>query len=163
MNISIIVAVDKNWGIGKDNTIPWYISADLKRFKRLTTGNVIVMGKNTWFSLPKRPLPNRKHIVLTSSKMSNDFEGAIICTEISKSFDLMDKEKENFIIGGASIYKAFLPYANKLYLTVIHKAYEVDTFFPEIIEKNWELVSKEDFLEEKIPYTNLILKKNAIL
>jgi dihydrofolate reductase len=163
MNISLIVAMDKNRGIGKDNTIPWYISEDLKRFKRLTTGNVIIMGKNTWFSLPRRPLPNRKHIVLTSSAMSKSFEGAIICDEVSKSFDLMDEEKENFIIGGASIYKAFLPYADKIYLTIVHKAYEVDTFFPEIIEKNWELLSKEDFFEEKTPYSNFILKKIAIL
>ena len=160
MNISIIVAMDENRGIGKDNEIPWYIPADLKRFKKLTTGNVIIMGRKTWFSLPRRPLPNRKHIVLTSAEMSKEFEGAILCADVSKTFDLMDKEKENFIIGGASIYKAFLPYADTLYLTVIDKKYNTDTYFPKIVNENWKLITKEEFLEATITYTNFIFKKN---
>ncbi|MCF8368955.1 MAG: dihydrofolate reductase [Bacteroidales bacterium] len=152
-NISIIVAVARNHAIGKDNKLLWHLSEDLKRFKKLTTGHYIVMGKKTYYSLPNRPLPNRTHLVLT------DVPGELIdnCTmaySVTDALEKMHPEEENFIIGGASIYKQFLRHANKLYITWVHEDFEADTFFPHINDEEWDVVSKEDFLnpDENNPY-----------
>ncbi len=151
--ISIIVAVAKNNAIGKDNKLLWHLSEDLKRFKRLTSGNPVIMGKNTYFSLPVRPLPKRKNIVIT------DIEGEQIdnCTmaySIEDAINKMDEDKENFIIGGASIYNQFMPFADKLYITWVQEEFDADTFFPEVMNDEWVEVSREDITEtdEKNPY-----------
>ncbi len=153
MNISIIVAVAKNNAIGKDNKLLWHLSEDLKRFKELTSGHYIIMGKNTYYSLPKRPLPNRTHIVLTDVP-DEQIDDCIMAYSIEDAISKMDQDNKNFIIGGASIYRQFLPHADKLYITWVHKNFDADTFFPEVDEKEWKVVSKEDFLEpnEKNPY-----------
>jgi len=152
-DISIIVAVAKNNAIGKDNKLLWHLSEDLKRFKKLTTNHYIVMGKNTYLSLPKRPLPNRTHIVLTDV-FNEQVDNCIMAYSIEEAITKMHPEEENFIIGGASIYKQFLAFANKLYITWVHEEFEADTFFPELNEDEWNVVSKEDFLQpdEKNPY-----------
>lgn len=145
--ISIIVAIASNYAIGKDNNLLWHISDDLKRFKKLTLQHTIVMGKNTFYSLPVRPLPNRVSIVLTD-KADEKIEGCIMAYSIEDAIAKMDNEKENFIIGGGSIYKQFLPYAQKLYLTRVHQDFDADTFFPTINFEEYDLIDKEDKVPE---------------
>jgi dihydrofolate reductase len=141
--ISIIVAVAKNWAIGKNNQLLWHIPADLKRFKQITLGHQLIMGKLTYLSLPKRPLANRTSIVVTDNR-EETFEGCITVYSIQQALDLCNDREETFIIGGGSVYRQFLPYANKLYLTVVHKDFEADTFFPEIDTNQWNLVEHSD-------------------
>jgi len=143
--ISIIVAVAENHAIGKNNELLWHISDDLKWFKRHTSGNPVIMGKKTWFSLPRRPLPNRMNIVLTDD-LKDCFGGCVLVNNIEQVMERMDPVKENFIIGGGSVYRQFLPKAQKLYLTKVHKSYDADTFFPEI-DADWKEVFREDHQE----------------
>ena len=157
-NISIIVAVAKNNAIGKDNKLLWHLSEDLKRFKRLTSGNPVIMGKNTYYSLPVRPLPNRTNIVITDVA-GEQIDDCIMAYSIEDAISKMDTDKENFVMGGASIYMQFMDHADKLYITWVHEEFEADTFFPEINESIWEVKSKEDFLEtdEKNPYPSSLV------
>lgn len=140
--LSIIVAVAENNGIGLNNKLLTYVSADLKRFKQITKGHPVVMGRNTWFSLPKRPLPGRQNIVITNNE-DETFEGADAVFSIEEAIEKCPDNQESFIMGGAMVYKQFFPIANKLYLTRIHKAFEADTFFPEVTEKDWKVLSEE--------------------
>ena len=151
--ISIIVAVAENNAIGKDNKLLWHLSEDLKRFKRLTSGNPVIMGKNTYFSLPVRPLPKRENIVITDVP-GERIDNCIMAYSIEDAIEKMDSDKENFIIGGASIYRQFMPYADKLYITWVHKSFDADTFFPEVDEKEWREISREDITDadDKNPY-----------
>jgi len=145
-NISIIVAVAENWAIGRNNELLFRLPDDLKRFKKITTGHAVIMGKNTFFSLPKRPLPNRRNIVL-SDNINDKFERCEMAYSIQEVLNLCDDEKENFIIGGGMIYRQFFPLANKLYLTMIHQPVaNADTFFPEVNFNDWELTNREDVL-----------------
>ena len=142
--LSIIVAIAENLAIGKNNDLLWHIPRDLKRFKRITSGHTVIMGKRTYYSLPKRPLPDRRNLVIT------DIPGEIIdgCTmaySIEDAIAKCDMAEENFIIGGASVYAQFLPFADRLYLTRIHKHFEGDVFFSGIDFSGWQLISKEDF------------------
>ncbi len=146
MPISIIVAVADNNAIGKDNDLLWHISDDLKRFKKITSGHKIIMGKNTFLSLPIRPLPNRTSIVITDDPNDN-YEGCIMAYSIQDAMSKCKGNEECFIIGGGSIYRQFLPLAEKLYLTKVQRSYEADTFFPEIKEDEWELVEQEDHID----------------
>ncbi len=117
MSFSIIVALAENKGIGKNNDLLWYISEDLKRFKRLTTGHTIIMGKNTFNSLPKGALPNRRNMIITSKPQSIKnckTENCIVVDSIEAAIKACNPDEENFIIGGGSIYKQMLPYANRL-------------------------------------------------
>ena len=146
--ISIIVAIAQNWAIGKDNDLLWHISDDLKRFKRITSGHTVVMGKNTFYSLPIRPLPKRKNIVLTDIA-GETIDGCSMAYSIEEAIAQMDEHQENFIMGGGSIYKQFLPLAQKLYLTRVHKNFEADTFFPEIDFDAYQLIEKQDMEAEQ--------------
>ena len=143
MKISIIVAIASNYAIGKDNDLLWHISNDLKRFKEITKGHYIVMGKRTYYSLPVRPLPNRTTLIITDKK-NEVIDNCLMAYSIEDAVSKMDTENENFIIGGGSIYKQFMPLADKLYITRVHKDFDADTFFPEIKDNEWKLVSKED-------------------
>ncbi|MBT3208670.1 MAG: dihydrofolate reductase [Bacteroidetes bacterium] len=143
-NISIIVAAAENNAIGKDNKLLCYIFDDLKRFKQLTTGHKILMGKKTYESLPKGALPNRTNIVITDSA-NEKIEGCVMAYSITEAIELCDDTKENFIIGGGSIYSQFMEHANKLYITRIHKSFDADTFFPEINHNDWNLCSTESY------------------
>ena len=142
-HISIIVAIASNYAIGKDNDLLWHISKDLKRFKEITKNHYIIMGKRTYYSLPVRPLPNRVSMILTDV-IGESIDNWVMAYSIEDAIEKMDSDKENFIIGGGSIYKQFMPLANKLYITRVHKDFEADTFFPEISEKKWELTSSEN-------------------
>jgi dihydrofolate reductase len=141
--ISIIVAIARNYAIGKDNKLLWHISADMKRFKKITEGHQVIMGKLTYESLPVRPLPNRKNIVI-SDNLQDSFEGCTTVHSIQEAIDLCHEEEESFIIGGGSIYRQFLPLCNKLYLTLIEKDFDADTFFPELNLSQWHLIERED-------------------
>jgi len=141
--ISIIVAVDANNGIGKDNDLLTFIPGDLKRFKEITTGHPVIMGRKTLESLPKGPLPNRTNIIITGSETK--FDGCVTVNSIQEAIDACPEGEESFIIGGGKIYEQFLPIADKLYLTVVEKEFEADTFFPEINFDNWKLESKEAY------------------
>ena len=148
MSISIIVAVAENNAIGKDNDLLWHISDDLKRFKRITTGHKITMGKNTFLSLPVRPLPNRTSIVITDDP-ADHYDGCTMAFSIDDAMSKCRDDEECFVIGGGSIYSQFLPLADKLYLTKVGRSYEADTFFPEIKSDEWELIEREDHVDEE--------------
>ena len=142
-DISIIVAIASNYAIGKDNDLLWHISKDLKRFKQITKDHYIVMGKRTYYSLPVRPLPNRTSLIITDIA-NEEIGNCLMAYSIEDAVNKMDSSKENFVIGGGSIYEQFMPIANKLYITRVHKEFEADTFFPEISLNEWELTFHED-------------------
>lgn len=154
--ISIIVAIARNRAIGKDNKLLWHIPEDLKRFKKLTTGHTIVMGKLTFYSLPVRPLPNRRSIVITDVQ-NEEISGCTMAYSIQDAIDKMDADSENFIIGGGSIYRQFMPFAGKLYLTMVEADFEADTFFPEIDFEEWKVEEEENRLNEALPYRYITL------
>jgi dihydrofolate reductase len=161
--ISIIVAVSEDWGIGKDNELLWHISEDLKRFKRLTTGSTVIMGKKTWESLPRKPLPGRKNIVLTDDPQEI-IDGSVTAYSIKDALDKCEKKEEIFIIGGGSIYRQFMPIADRLYITHVHKKAPADIYFPEIDLSIWEVVEKEEFRASEnnsIPYTYTVYEKKG--
>lgn len=147
-DISIIVAIASNYAIGKDNDLLWHISDDLKRFKRLTEGHFIIMGKRTYYSLPVRPLPKRISMVITDVA-NEQIDNCLMAYSIDDAVEKMDSENENFIIGGGSIYKQFMAIANKLYITRVAKDFEADTFFPEISLNEWTLIEKIDVENDK--------------
>jgi len=146
-DISIIVAIASNYAIGKDNDLLWHISRDLKRFKEITKDHYIVMGKRTYYSLPIRPLPHRTSLIITDVA-NEEIDNCLMAYSIEDAVNKMDTSNENFIIGGGSIYKQFMPIASKLYITRVHKDYEADTFFPEISLNEWKLESKEDVTDD---------------
>ncbi|MFO8001577.1 MAG: dihydrofolate reductase [Marinilabilia sp.] len=137
MNLSIIVATDQNNGIGAGGDQPFYISADLKRFKNLTTGHTIVMGRRTYEALPKGALPNRRNIVL-SHREDYEAPGCEIMTHPSQLGKMCGPEEKVFVIGGGEIFRLLLPLANQIYLTRIHHSFNnIDTWFPEINPSEW--------------------------
>ncbi|MCI1478623.1 MAG: dihydrofolate reductase [Clostridium beijerinckii] len=149
--ISIIVAIAKDNVIGKDNKLLWHISEDLKRFKKITTGKKMIMGRKTFESLPGI-LPNREHIVLTRDNNFNvDSDKVTIEHDFNSVLQrYLECEDEVFIIGGAEIYKQFLPYAKKLYLTKVDEEFEGDTYFPGINYSNYNTeYTSEKFIDEK--------------
>ena len=151
MKIHMIWAQDTNNAIGKDGALPWHFSEDLKNFKKLTTGHTIIMGRKTWDSLPIKPLPNRRNIVISSTKQEQvesytSIEG---CIESLKN----DKEVSDiYIIGGMSVYKFFYKHADILHITFISKSYpDTDTFFPislSQIKSDFNLESKDNISDE---------------
>jgi len=129
MNIELIWAQDQNGGIGKGGKLPWHVSEDLQNFKKITSGCPIVMGRKTWDSLPFKPLPNRRNIVLSSKLI----DGVEVHHSVDECIEVVDNGSINkiFIIGGESIYRAFYPKASILHLTMVHKVTDgIDTFFP---------------------------------
>lgn len=140
--ISIIVAIANDLAIGKDNQLLCHIPGDLRRFKEITTGHTVIMGRKTWESLPKRPLSNRRNMVITDIP-GEVFEGAVMAYSIDDAIEKCDPDQENFIIGGGMIYRQFLPLADKLYLTRVYTSYDADTWFPEIDFDIWNLISDE--------------------
>lgn len=142
-NISIIVAIAENRAIGKDNRLLWHISNDLKRFKKLTTGHTLIMGRNTFLSLPGGPLPRRSHIVI-SDVPGETFAGCEMASSVEQALHMAGDSEECFVIGGGMVYAQFLPLAGKLYLTRVHHHFEADTFFPEIDFSQWKAIHTEE-------------------
>ena len=160
MNLSAVVVIDENWGIGKNNQLLVHFPADLKRFKTITTGHSIIMGRKTFESMG-RALPNRRNIVISRQSDLN-LAGAEVTSSLENALVLCQNEEEVFIIGGSEIFKQALSQLNTIYLTKIHKSFEADTFFPKITSDEWEETEKEDFeADEKTPfsYTFLTYKK----
>lgn len=153
MSFSIISAHDKNLGIGYKNTIPWYIPSDFRWFKLHTSGKIVIMGMNTYYSLPDkfRPLPNRTNVVLCDNKekaKSLEKDGVFVYTSIEKV--IMDFQNGDcFVIGGASIYKQFINKTSKLYITEIDKEFECDTFFPYYDKDDWDILYNSDIMMDK--------------
>ena len=146
--LSIIVAIAKNNAIGKDNKLLWHLPDDLKRFKKFTTGHTIIMGRKTFESLG-RVLPNRHHIILCNdSEMNIDDANVEILDDISKLEKYINSEEENFVIGGATMYKLLMPYCNKMYITEIDKEFDGDVYFPEISANEWKVTEREDGPED---------------
>lgn len=143
--ISIIVAIAENGAIGNKGDLVYHISADLKRFKSLTTGNTVLMGRRTFQSLPKGALPNRRNIVLTR-QTDAQFPGTEVFPSIDEALKHCALDEKVYIIGGADVYRQALPLADELELTRIHATpAEADTFFPEIDFSEWELTSSTSF------------------
>jgi len=159
--ISIIAAVSEDLGIGRSNELLWYISEDLRRFKRLTLGKTVIMGKRTWESLPRRPLPGRKNIVLTD-KPGECFDCAITATSVSDALSKCSDDEEVFIIGGASIYRQFMSLADRLYITHVHKKATADVYFPVISRRVWKIIQEEECKsgdKYEIPCTYVIYER----
>lgn len=149
--LSIIVAVASNGVIGGNNDLLWRVPEDLKRFKKLTQGHTIVMGRKTFDSLPG-VLPNRNHVILTRDEnYSVDSPFVSVVHSIDELIaEYGDNKKEIFVIGGGEIYKQLLPHANKFYLTKILKDFEGDTFFPQYDENEWEVIhTSEEYVNER--------------
>lgn len=134
---TIIAAVGENNALGKDNDLVWHLPDDFKRFKELTTGHYIIMGRKTFESFPQ-PLPNRTHVIITRQKDYKP-EGCVVVNSIEKALELAKEDEQPFIIGGGEIYKLGMPFSDKIELTQVHESFEADTFFPEINEHEWEL------------------------
>jgi dihydrofolate reductase len=159
--ISMIVAVAENLAIGKNNDLLWHIPADLKRFKAITTGHTVVMGRKTYLSLPRRPLPDRRNIVI-SDIIGENLPGCDLVYSIEEALEHCAPDDECFIIGGASVYRQCLPFTRRLYLTKVHKEFEGDVFFPQINEEEWRVISTETIPETEelgFGYTNLVLER----
>ena len=139
--IIMIAAAAENNALGKDNQLVWHLPDDFKRFKQLTTGHYIIMGRKTFESFPK-PLPNRTHIVISRQKDYRP-EGCIVVHDIQKALDLVPKDEDGFVIGGGEIYKLAMPLSDKIELTRVHSAFDADAYFPEIDPSEWTLESSE--------------------
>ena len=162
--LSLIVAIAENNVIGKDNKLIWHISEDLKRFKSITSGNTMLMGRKTFESLPG-VLPGRKHIIITrDNKYTVDSEQVSVINDLDSFIkNHENSDEEIFVIGGAEIYKQLLPHCKKLYLTKVHQSFEGDTYFPEIDYSKYDTeYSSDKITDEKsgITYSfiNLIRK-----
>jgi len=151
--ISIIAAVADNLAIGKTNNLPWHLPADMKHFRELTTGHTVVMGKRTFESLPKGPLPNRKNIVLTSIMSEGVNKGYFEADSFEDALYLSEHEEHVFVIGGATVYKQCIDKVDSMYITWVHEKFSADTFFPQIDFGQWEELNREDFQpDDKNPY-----------
>ncbi|WP_348824368.1 dihydrofolate reductase [Flavobacterium aestuarii] len=139
--IIMIAAVAENSALGKNNELVWHLPNDFKRFKSLTTGHHIIMGRKTFESFP-RPLPNRTHVVITRQKDYQP-EGCIVVDSIEKAIEVCPENKTSFIIGGGEIYNLGLPFADKLEITRVHHSFEADAFFPEINPDDWTEIQSE--------------------
>lgn len=137
----LIAATSLNNALGKDNKIIWHLPDDFKRFKELTSGHYIVMGRKTFESFPK-PLPNRTHVVITRQKEYHP-EGCIVVNSIEEAFAICPKNEDVFLIGGAEIYELGLSFIDKIELTLINDNFEADAFFPKIDFSKWELIQEE--------------------
>lgn len=146
-NISIIVAIAQNFAIGLNNELLFHLPDDLKRFKKITTGKALIMGRRTFLSLRKGPLPNRRNIVI-SDVPNETFHGCETVGSVEEAIKLVQNEPEAFIIGGGMIYRQFYAIAGKLYLTLVHKDMNADTYFPAIDFNEWQETAREDHFDE---------------
>tara|TARA_R100001369_G_scaffold58144_1_gene85000 strand:- start:3432 stop:3914 length:483 start_codon:yes stop_codon:yes gene_type:complete len=138
--ITLIAAAGENNELGKDNDLVWHLPDDFKRFKNLTTGHHIIMGRKTFESFPK-PLPNRTHLVITRNKEYQK-EGAVVVHSLDEALLKAQNDPQPFVIGGGEIYKLAIDTADKIELTRVHGTFEADTYFPEIDMEKWQLISE---------------------
>jgi dihydrofolate reductase len=140
--ISFVVAVSRNGVIGREGNLPWHISSDLKRFKEITMGKPVVMGRKTWESLPRKPLPGRRNIVITRQP-GFTAEGAEVVASPEAALALCTGDREVAVIGGGEIYRLFWPLVDRLYLTEVDLDVEGDTHFPAVDPAEWQEVARE--------------------
>lgn len=161
--MNLIVAVDQNWGIGKDGTMPWHIRTDLKYFKEKTLHKTVLMGRKTLLSFPGgRPLPERENIVL-SRDTSYRVPGAAVVHDLQTLLQYRDRS-DVFVIGGGSLYAALLPYCEYAYVTKIGTAFDCDTFFPNLDEmEGWEQIDPGEIQEENcLPFRFTVYQNYAV-
>ena len=151
MKVAIIVAMDKQGLIGRNNDLPWKLSADLKYFRRVTMGKPLVMGRNTHESIG-RPLPGRKNIIVTSNA-NYHVDGCTVVSSLDQALLACDDAEEVMVMGGASLYEQLLPQADRVYLTHVNAELEGDTWFPQWNKDQWQEISREDHqADEKNQY-----------
>ena len=154
--ISLIAAMAENRVIGRDNSLPWRLPADLKHFKALTVGKPIVMGRKTWESLPGL-LPDRHHIVITGNE-SYQAEGCSVVHTVEEALAVAGDAPEVMIVGGAAFYEQMLPRAQRIYLTLVHAEIEGDAWFPAYDADEWQELEREHYpADEKNPYAYTFL------
>jgi len=146
MTISIIAAIAENRVIGNKNKLPWHLPADFKYFKEKTLNKTIILGFNTFKSIGERPLPNRKHIILTNDLNYKVPENCFLAKSIDEALEIAKSQQveELMVCGGAQVYKQFLPLADRMYLTYIHQDFEGNTFFPEFNRDDWQEINREN-------------------
>jgi dihydrofolate reductase len=157
MIISIVVAIAENHAIGKDNKLLWHLPNDLKHFKTITSGHTVIMGRKTYDSVGK-PLPNRRNIIITRQHI--EIAGCEVVNSLEEAVALCKTEGEVFIVGGAEIYRQAMAITNKIYLTIVHRSFEGDTYFPKIEENVWVETEREDHdadEKNKIAYSFITL------
>ena len=157
MIISLIAAMGRRRVIGKGNSLPWKLPADMERFKKLTSGKPVIMGRKTFESIGK-PLRNRKNIILTRDK-TYKAEGFIVVHASQDALKAANGAPEAVVIGGAQIYKEFLPMANRMYLTFIDEDFEGDAYFPEFDTNEWKETSKEEHSDVKLKFAFVDLER----
>lgn len=161
---SLIVAMAENHCIGKDNRMPWHISDDLKRFKALTTGHPVIMGRKTFESILgylKKPLPDRHNIIVSRSGFTHDFPSAPVFNDIQSAITHAKRiaSSEVFIIGGAQIYSQAIDMVDILHLTKVHKTVDGDAFFPKFDMNDWKETARKDHLDHDPPYSFITLER----
>jgi len=159
MIVTIVVAISENHVIGKDNKLLWYLPNDLKHFKEITSGHTVIMGRKTFDSVGK-PLPRRRNIIITRQPIT--IEGCEVVNSIEAALALCADEDEVFIVGGAEIYRQSMHLTDRIYLTIVHKPYDGDSFFPEINKNEWKEVFREDHQPDEkniIPYSFITYEK----
>jgi dihydrofolate reductase len=140
--IALVVAVSRNGIIGRNGKLPWHISADLKRFKQITMGKPVVMGRKTWEGLPKRPLPGRQNIVVTRQR-GYQAEGGLVVTDVAAALAAAGQVEEVAVIGGGEIFREVFPLAQRIYLTEVDLEVDGDTHFPRLAPGEWREVARE--------------------
>ena len=162
--VTIIAAIANNNALGKDNDLIWHLPADLKRFKKVTSGHHIIMGRNTFESIG-RPLPNRTTVIVTKN---TDYvqENCLIANSVEQALEMAEEDSQIFIIGGAQIYEYVMQnnLADILDITLVHHEFEADVFFPEIDKDFWKCIEREDFIADenhKYDYSFIRYKRNS--
>jgi dihydrofolate reductase len=162
MIVSAVVAISENHAIGKDNKLLWYLPNDLKHFKEITTGGTVIMGRKTFDSVGK-PLPRRRNIIITR-QTNVSIEGCEVVNSVEAALALCANEAEVYIAGGAEIYKLAMPLMDRIYLTIVHKAFEGDSYFPEINKQEWTETAREDFEPDEknnLPYSFITMDRKV--
>lgn len=163
MNISMIAAMDKNHVIGKDNDMPWHLPDDFKYFKANTLNKPVVMGRKTFESIGSRPLPNRRNIVITRNA-DYDAPGAEVFTSVEAALNTCQNDDEIMIMGGGQFYHMMLPFANKLYVTLVNTEVDGDTTFPKWQESEWHETFCEHHPEDErhaFSFDFIVLERNT--
>lgn len=156
MKISIIAAIAENRVIGKDNNLPWRLAADLKKFKELTSGHHIIMGRKTFESIG-RPLPNRTSVIITRNK-NYKAEGCLVAHSLSEAISLSKEDEEVFIIGGAQIFEIAISLADKMYLSWVAAEPDGEILFPKFNEDEWAIAHSDHFLKDSNNEYNFTFK-----
>ncbi len=145
--IILIAAVAENNALGKNNDLLWHLPKDFKRFKEITSGHYIIMGRKTFESFPK-PLPNRTHVVISRQENYKP-EGCIVVRNIEKAFEICPKSEDVFVIGGGEIYNQTIAIADRLDITKVHSNFDAEVYFPEIDMSIWQLENQEHHLKDE--------------